>query len=62
MPDALPVHVIDDDDAVRESLAFLLESNGLTVRQHVSAAAFLRAAASWAARPASSRRRASSSC
>ncbi len=41
MPDVLPVHVIDDDDAVRESLAFLLESNGLTVRQHVSAAAFL---------------------
>ncbi|WP_341988167.1 response regulator FixJ [Azorhizobium sp. AG788] len=46
MPDALPVHVIDDDDAVRESLAFLLESNGLTVRQHVSAAAFLRAGVS----------------
>ncbi len=43
MPDARPVHVIDDDDAVRESLAFLLESAGLVVSQHVSAAAFLRA-------------------
>lgn len=43
MSDALPVHVIDDDDAVRESLAFLLESSGLAVQQHVSAVAFLEA-------------------
>ncbi|GGF79607.1 DNA-binding response regulator [Azorhizobium oxalatiphilum] len=43
MPDALPVHVIDDDDAVRESLAFLLESSGIPVQQHTSALAFLDA-------------------
>ncbi|BAF90653.1 transcriptional regulatory protein fixJ [Azorhizobium caulinodans ORS 571] len=43
MPESLPVHVIDDDDAVRESLAFLLESSGLAVTQHTSAAAFLDA-------------------
>ena len=35
------VHVIDDDDAVRESLAFLLETSGLTVRTHTSAVTFL---------------------
>lgn len=35
------VHVIDDDDAVRESLAFLLETSGLTVRGYASAVAFL---------------------
>jgi two-component system response regulator FixJ len=36
------VHVIDDDEAVRQSLAFLLETAGLTVRTYESAAAFLR--------------------
>jgi two-component system response regulator FixJ len=35
------VHVIDDDDAVRDSLAFLLESAGLSVVPHASAVAFL---------------------
>src|ERR1700757_2090779 len=35
------VHVIDDDDAVRESLAFLLETDGLPVRTYDSAEAFL---------------------
>jgi len=35
------VHVIDDDDAARDSLAFLLESAGLAVRAHASAIAFL---------------------
>lgn len=35
------VHVIDDDLAVRRSLAFLLASDGLPVRLHESAAAFL---------------------
>ena len=35
------VHVIDDDDAVRESLAFLLETSGLTVRAYANAIAFL---------------------
>ena len=37
------VHVIDDDVAVRESLAFLLASDGLPVRLHESASAFLDA-------------------
>lgn len=36
------VHVIDDDLAVRQSLAFLLASDGLPVRLHDSAAVFLR--------------------
>lgn len=35
------VHVIDDDADVRESLAFLLGTAGLTVRVHESANAFL---------------------
>ena len=35
------VHVIDDDDAVRASLAFLLEIAGLTVRSYPSAPCFL---------------------
>jgi two-component system, LuxR family, response regulator FixJ len=35
------VHVIDDDDAIRESLAFLLESAELEVRTYDSANAFL---------------------
>ncbi len=38
------VHVIDDDDAVRQSLKFLLESAGIDVQTHESAAAFLRLA------------------
>jgi two-component system response regulator FixJ len=37
------VHVIDDDDAVRDSLAFLLETDGLPVRTYDSAEAFLGA-------------------
>ncbi len=39
------VHVIDDDDAVRESVAFLLRSADLKVRSYESAAAFLDAIA-----------------
>lgn len=35
------VHVIDDDVAVRQSLAFLLSTAGLAVRVHESAVAFL---------------------
>ena len=31
------IHVIDDDDAVRDSLAFLLETAGMTVRTFESA-------------------------
>ncbi|GBD47934.1 response regulator FixJ [Methylopila sp. Yamaguchi] len=35
------VHVVDDDLAVRKSLAFLFASDGLPVRLHESASAFL---------------------
>ena len=35
------VHVVDDDAAVRRSLAFLLATDGLAVRVHESAVAFL---------------------
>lgn len=37
------VHVIDDDDAARDSLEFLLDSAGLKVRTFPSADAFLKA-------------------
>ena len=37
------VHVIDDDAAVRDSLAFLLETAGLTVKTYGSAVEFLEA-------------------
>jgi two-component system, LuxR family, response regulator FixJ len=37
------VHVIDDDEAIRESLSLLLESAGLSVRTYASATAFLGA-------------------
>jgi two-component system response regulator FixJ len=40
MPDRT-VHIVDDDAAVRQSLAFLLGSAGLTVRLYDSASAFL---------------------
>ncbi len=36
------VHVIDDDAGVRDSVAFLLGTAGLTVRTHESAVAFLK--------------------
>lgn len=35
------VHVIDDDKAMRDSLAFLLDAAGLTARTYESAAGFL---------------------
>ncbi len=35
------VHVVDDEEPVRKSLAFLLTSAGFTVRMHSSAADFL---------------------
>lgn len=35
------IHIIDDDEAVRDSLQFLLEAAGYRVRPHVSALAFL---------------------
>lgn len=37
------VHVIDDDVAVRQSMAFLLSTAGYAVRVHESAVAFLQA-------------------
>jgi len=37
------VHVIDDDEAMRESLAFLLDASGLAARTYESAASFLEA-------------------
>ncbi|MEZ0170119.1 response regulator FixJ [Microvirga sp. TS319] len=41
MPSEAIVHVVDDDLAVRQSLSFLLASDGLPVRLHESASAFL---------------------
>jgi two-component system response regulator FixJ len=40
------VHIVDDEEAVRKSLAFLLTMSGFTVRVHDSATAFLTAAPS----------------
>jgi two-component system response regulator FixJ len=37
------VHVIDDDEAVRQSLEFLLRTAGVTARTYESASAFLNA-------------------
>ncbi|NWG23574.1 MAG: response regulator [Pseudorhodoplanes sp.] len=37
------VHIIDDDEAVRDSLKFLLETAGITARSYESASAFLEA-------------------
>ncbi len=45
MPNDGPVHVVDDDPAVRQSLAFLLATDGLAVRLYESAVAFLDAVA-----------------
>jgi two-component system response regulator FixJ len=41
MPNDAIVHIIDDDDAVRDSLVFLLASSGIEAKAHASAAAFL---------------------
>lgn len=43
MPNESLVHVVDDDVAVRQSLAFLLSTAGISVRVYESAAAFLAA-------------------
>ncbi|MBM6582852.1 response regulator transcription factor FixJ [Microvirga sp. BT689] len=45
MPNETIVHVVDDDLAVRQSLSFLLASEGLPVRLHESASAFLETVA-----------------
>jgi two-component system response regulator FixJ len=41
MQDSAIIYVVDDDEAVRQSLAFLLGSAGLAVRLYDSAASFL---------------------
>jgi two-component system response regulator FixJ len=41
MNDAAIIHLVDDDEAVRESLIALLETHGLPVRAFASAEAFL---------------------
>ena len=43
-PDKSIVHVIDDDEAVRQALAFQLGSAGIDVRTYESAVAFLQVA------------------
>ena len=40
-PKPFVVHVVDDDEAVRDSMRALLESHGLEVRDYASATAFL---------------------
>jgi two-component system, LuxR family, response regulator FixJ len=44
MADALLVHIVDDDPAVRDSLAMLLQSAGMDVRVYDSAVALLSVA------------------
>lgn len=41
MAGELTVHVVDDDDAVRDSLAFMLEAEGFAVRTYESAVRLL---------------------
>jgi two-component system response regulator FixJ len=41
VPPSLVVHVIDDDDAVRDALAELLEADGMVAHVHASARGFL---------------------
>jgi two-component system response regulator FixJ len=43
MPDNFVVHIVDDDEAVRQSLAFLLSTAGTPVRVYESATSFLDA-------------------
>jgi two-component system response regulator FixJ len=45
MSDKTVIHVVDDDSAMRDSLAFLLDVNGFQPKTHDSANAFLSAAA-----------------
>jgi len=45
-PDSYVVHIVDDEEPVRKSLAFLLTMSGFTVRVHESATRFLAAAPS----------------
>lgn len=43
MGDNFVVHIVDDDEAVRQSLAFLLSASGIPVRLYESATAFVSA-------------------
>ena len=43
MPDNQTIHIVDDDDAARQSLEFLLKSHKFAVRAYESAVAFLAA-------------------
>jgi two-component system, LuxR family, response regulator FixJ len=43
-PDGVVVHVIDDDEAARQSLAFLLRANALEVQTYESGTVFLEVA------------------
>jgi two-component system response regulator FixJ len=45
MPSDVTVHVIDDDEAARDSLEFLLRTAGINVKTHGSAVDFLKGAA-----------------
>lgn len=49
MPEPALVHVIDDDDAVRDSLALLLDAAGFPVRVYAAATDFLAVAPSLSA-------------
>jgi two-component system response regulator FixJ len=42
-PDDAVIHVIDDDEAARQSLEFLLRANGFAVQSYESGTVFLRA-------------------
>ena len=44
------VHLIDDDEGVRQAVAFLLATSGFAVRVHESADAFLETAPSTGSR------------
>ena len=41
MPGSFVVHIVDDDEAVRKSLAFLLSTAGIPIRVYESATSFL---------------------
>lgn len=41
MPINIVVHIVDDEESVRNSLAFLLTASGFAARTHASATAFL---------------------
>jgi two-component system response regulator FixJ len=41
MTDSFVVHIVDDDEAVRQSLAFMLSTAGIPVRVYESATSFL---------------------